>query len=141
MSNSWVRYFCAGMMLTLVISLLGCYATREKAYYADESNFITEEATVDNIIYDEKENYIVLWLSGINPSYQSNAFIIRRENATLAIDNAFFDKVSIGDTITYTSAPGYFGDGYFMPIVGMSIKDSVILDPEAGYQNLMNSYK
>lgn len=141
MKNSCVRYFYAGLVFTFVISLLGCYAAREKEYYADMSNFITEEATVDNIIYNEEENYIVLWLSGIDPSYQSSAFIIRWENVTLAIDNGFFDKVRVGDTITYMSAPGYFGDGYFMPIVGISTKDSEILDAETGYQNLMNSYK
>ena len=141
MKNSYVKFFFAGLVLTFVISLSGCYSTREKVYYADMSNFITEEATVDNIIYDEEHNYIVLWLSGIDPSYQSSAFIIRHENVTLAIDNGFFDEVRVGDTITYTSAPGYFGDGYFMPIVGISTKYIDILDAETGYQNLMNSYK
>ncbi|MBQ6695567.1 MAG: hypothetical protein IJN16_02575 [Lachnospiraceae bacterium] len=141
MKNYCVGYFCAVIVLSFAISLSGCYSAREKAYYADMTNFITEEATVDNIIYEEKHNYIVLWLSGIDPSYQSSAFIIRRENVTVAIENDFFDKVRVGDTIVYTSAPGYFGDGYFMPIVGISTKDSVILDVEIGYQNLMNSYK
>ena len=141
MKNCCIRLFTVGLVLAFFILLSGCYSAREKAYYMDMNNFITEDATIDNIIYNKEHNYIVLWLSGIDPSYQSSAFIIRCENVTLAIDNGFFDKVRVGDTITYTSAPGYFGNGYFMPIVGISTKDTKILDTEIGYQNLMNSYK
>ena len=66
MKNSCVRFFCAVIVLFSAISLSGCYSAREKAYYADMTNFITEEATVDNIIYNKEYNYIVLWLSGIS---------------------------------------------------------------------------
>ena len=141
MKNSYVGFWCAVVVLFSAIYISGCYSAREKSYYADMTNFITEEATVDNIIYDEKHNYIVLWLSGIDPSYQSSAFIIRHENVTVVMENEFLNKIRVGDTITYTSAPGYFGDGYFMPIIGISAKASEILDVETGYQNLMNSYK
>ena len=141
MKNSCVRFFCAVIVLFSAISLSGCYSAREKAYYADMTNFITEEATVDNIIYNKEYNYIVLWLSGISPLYQSSEFIIRHENVAEIIENGFFDKIKVGYTITYTSAPGCFSNGYFMPIVGMSVKGTVILDVEIGYQNLMNSYE
>lgn len=141
MKNSCVKSIYAVSVLILIVSVLGCYSAREKAYYSDTSNFITEEATVDNIIYDENSNYIVLWLSGIDPLYQSSAFIIRDENVSVAIENDFFNKIKVGDTITYTSAPGCFTNGYFMPIIGISVNGDLILDMETGYMNLMNSYK
>lgn len=140
MKNYCIRFSCAGLALAIIISLAGCYTAREKVYYADMNNYITEEATVDNIIYNEEDNYIVLWLSEIDPSYQSSEFIIRGESVSSVIENDIFNQIKVGDKITYTSAPGFFGDGYFMPIIGLSIGDIHILEVEKGYQNLMNSY-
>ena len=36
------------------------------------------------------------------------------------------------------TAPGYFGDGYDMPIVGMTIQNEEVLDFSVGYENLQN---
>ena len=66
--------------------------------------------------------------------------MISGENAYEAINNAIFDNIKIGDVVIFTSAPRYFGDGYFMPIIGLSIGDTEILNIETGYQNLMNTY-
>lgn len=140
MKNYCLRFLFAGLAVAFYISLSGCYSVCEKAYYSDIKNYITEEATVDNIIYNEEENYIVLWLSEIDPSYQSGDFIIRGENVTLAIENGILHTLKVGDIIEYTSAPRYFGDGYFMPIIGLSIGDKEILEVEKGYHNLLNSY-
>lgn len=140
MKISFLRLFCVGLVLAVLVSLSGCYAVREKVYYSDMNNYITEEAKVENILYNEENNYIVLWLSDIDPSYQSCAFIIRQENATIAIENQIFENIKVGDKITYTSAPRYFGNGYFMPIIGLSIGGTEILNVETGYQNLMNAY-
>lgn len=140
MKKYCVRLLAVGLMLAILVSLPGCYAALEKAYYSDRNNFITEEAIVDNIIYNEEYNYIVLWLSEIDPAYQSPNFKIRSENVTEVIANGIFEKINIGDEITFTSAPRYFGDGYFMPIVGLSIGEVEILNTETGYQNLMDSY-
>ena len=56
------------------------------------------------------------------------------------MENGILSKVKIGDTITFTSAPRFFGDGYFMPIVELYIGDEAILEFEIGYQNLLDSY-
>ena len=127
--------------MTLFVSVSGCYASREKAYYSNRDNFITEEAIVENIIYIQESNKIVLWLADIDPSYQAKEFMISGNNASEAIENEIMSKVNIGDTIIFTSAPRYFGNGYFMPIIGITIENTEILNMETGYQNLMNSYK
>ena len=140
MKKSCIRILSAELALVLILFLSGCYSYREKAYYSDRNNYITEEATVDNIIYNEEDNYVVLWLSDIDPQYQANAFIFRGENASEVLKNGILSKVNIGDMITFTSAPCFFGNGYFMPIVELYIGEEAILEFEIGYQNLLNSY-
>ena len=129
------------LCMTIFASVTACYASREKAYYSNRGNFITEEAVVENIIYIQESNKIVLWLTDIDPSYQAKEFMISGDNASEAIENEIMIKVNIGDTIIFTSAPHYFGNGYFMPIIGITIENTEILNMETGYQNLMNSYK
>lgn len=129
-----------GLILTMLFSISGCYSARMKAYYADMANFITGDATVKNIIYSEEYNEIVLWLYDTDPSYQSTTFGIKGNNVSVALENGILDKVKIGDTITVTSAPRYFYNGYDMPIIGLSIGDTEILNIETGHQNLMDMY-
>ena len=112
----------------------------EKEYYADINNFITDEAVVDNVIYNEEEEYIVLWLSEIDEAYQSSDFIIEDNNATLVLQNGILDKIKIGDVITYTSAPRIFGNGDFMPIIEISVSGEELLNADDGYRNLMDLY-
>lgn len=131
---------CFCLIIFIIITFNGCYKVREKKYYEDKANYITEEAVVDNIIYNEERRYIVLWLSEIDESYQRSEFIIEKENAQTVIGNGIFEKIEIGDNIIFTSAPRHFGDGYFMPIVSLSIGEEEILSFEEGYENLLNSY-
>lgn len=121
--------------------LTGCYQTREKEYYSNKENYITEEAVVDNIIFDKKNKSIYFWLSGINESYQDSTFKIEGESVDIIIENDNFNNVIPGSTITYSSAPRYFGDGYCMPIVGICYDDVVLLPFEVGYENLMKMYE
>ena len=129
-----------GLILTMLFSISGCYSAQMKAYYADMENFITGDATVKNITYYPEYNQITLWLYDTDPSYQSTTFGIKGNNVSVALENGILDKVKIGDTITVTSAPRYFYNGYDMPIIGLSIGDIEILNIETGHQNLMDMY-
>lgn len=134
------KYICLALVLVVMFSLTSCYKMREKKYYADTNNYITEEAVVDNIIYNEEQEYIVFWLSEIDDSYQSRDFIIEGESVSTLLRNGIFDKIKTGDKITYTSAPRFFGNGDFMPIIELSINGEEILSFEEGYKNLMKLY-
>ena len=116
------------------------YTLREEKYYSDTSNFITDKAVVDNIIYSDRDNSIILWLSEIDEIYQDCNFKINESNTTVVLDSGFREKVHIGDRITYISAPAYFGDGYIMPIVAISVDGIELLSFSEGYKNLMESY-
>ena len=132
---------CLVVVAATLVLLFGSYEAREKMYYGDQSNFITEKAVVDNIIYDDNKKHLVFWLSEIDELYSDSNFIMRGENARVAISNGILEKIHIGDEITFSSAPRYFGDGYLMPIIYISVGEDVILDFNEGHSNLMDSYK
>lgn len=113
---------------------------KEKEYYADVSNYITEEAVVDSIKYNGEDRYVMFRLSEIDDIYQNYYFIIKGKSVEVVLENEIMDKVKIGDRIQYTSAPAYFGNGYSMPIVELVIEGEIILSFEEGYENLLDLY-
>lgn len=128
------------LILGTLLCIIRYPRMKEKKYYMDKNNYITEEAIVDNIIYNEEQEYIVFWLSEIDDSYQSSDFIIEGASVPIIIENGVLDKIHIGDKIKYTSAPAYFGNGYFMPIVEINFADEELLSFEVGYKNLLKLY-
>lgn len=134
------KYTVLALVLITLFQLVGCSKMHEKEYYEDINNFITDEAVVDNIIHNEKEKYIVFWLSEIDEAYECNDFIIEGNNVDLVLQNGILDKIEIGDVITYTSAPRIFGNGDFMPIIQISVSGEELLNIDDGYKNLMDLY-
>lgn len=134
------KYKLLSLVLIALFLLVGCSKMHEKKYYADINNFITDEAVVDNVIYNEEKGYIVLWLSEIDEAYQCSDFIIEGNNVDLVLENGILDKIEIGDVITYTSAPRIFGNGDFMPIIEISASNEELLNVDDGYKNLMDLY-
>lgn len=119
---------------------IGGHTFKEVFYYSDKGNFITEEAVVTKILMSEEEECVAFYLSEIDEVYQTDFFVIRNKSACRLIDDGIADKIKEGDTITYTSAPHYFGNGYSMPIVSLSVEGEELLGFEEGYGNLMFSY-
>ena len=128
------------IVFVIIATMTGCYEEREKKYYSDKTNYITDEAIVDNIIYLEEEQKLVFWLLEIDDAFQDNNFIVKGENVNLLMENDVLQKIKKGDKITYISAPEYFGDGYAMPIVALIIGEDELLSFEEGYNNLMKMY-
>ena len=137
-----MRHNCVTLLcvLVVVISMLSGCKYHEKEYYANFDHFITEEAVVEKINYNEEDKYIVLILGEIDETYQDNNFIIRSDNADIVLENGLLYTLQIGDVITFTSAPQIFGDGYMMPIVSLSVEGKELLNINIGYQNLMNGF-
>ena len=57
------------------------------------------------------------------------------------IDNGGEEYLKLGTRVTFVSAPRYFGDGYDVPIVALSIDGKELLSFEEGHKNLMDSYR
>lgn len=128
------------MTLILMVSLTACYQKREKKYYSNKENFIIDVAVVKNIIYDEETNVLYFWLSEIDERYQDNTFKIEGESVSVVLKNDIFEKIQVGNEMEYISAPEYFGDGYCMPIVAISVNGEEVLGFDEGYDNLMEMY-
>lgn len=132
--------FCLALLCT------GCTNRRIASYYADTRHFSTGEAVVENIIYKEDfagrgSEAVVLWLSGMDDAYADSSFVVEGENARILLENGFMDKVAVGDTVTFTSSPQIFYDGWFFPIVDLEANGARFLDFETGYANLMDLYR
>jgi|GEM_PF-1538647 len=130
-------------MAVLLVFMTGCgmvYPGVEWEYYSDQNNFITESAVVDDIIHNEERGYIVLCLSEIDERYQRPEFRIYEDNYTIVKENGILDKIAVGNTVTFTSAPRLFGNGYMTPVVALSCGEDELLSFEEGYENLMEEY-
>ena len=119
--------------------LCGC-CEREKAYYKERSNYITEEAVVEQISFDEELHRLYFTLSGINEKYQDDFFKVQGDSVDILLNHDILNQIKPGSVITYTSAPHYFGDGYCMPIVEVHYDGEEFLSFEDGYNNLMELY-
>lgn len=131
------------VMIVLLLALVGCGGVAksiEKEYYMEVNNYITEEAIVYAIDYHENLGYISFGLTGISTEYQGNNFIIRGKSFDKVIENDILGKIKTNDIIEFTSAPAYFGNGYVMPIVQLSIDGETLLSFEEGYANLLELY-
>ena len=142
MKNTW-KYLRFSLIIALMLSICGCGGVAksvEKEYYMDVNNYITEEAIVYAIDYHEDLGYISFGLTSISTEYQGNNFIIRGKSFDKVIENDVLGKIKINDVIEFTSAPAYFGNGYVMPIVQLSIDGEILLSFEEGYANLLELY-
>ena len=131
------------VMIVLLLALVGCGGVAksvEKEYYMDVNNYITEEAVVDSIKYDKKIEYIGFRLSEISDAYQGERFIIEGENLDIVLANGILEKIEPNSVIEFTSAPAFFGNGYLMPIVQLSVNGETLLSFEEGYANLLELY-
>ncbi|MBQ3258117.1 MAG: hypothetical protein IJA67_12020 [Oscillospiraceae bacterium] len=131
------------VMIVLLLALVGCGGVAksvEKEYYMDINNYITEEAVVDTINYDKKLEYIGIRLSEISDVYQGERFIIEGENLDIVLANGILEKIEPNSVVEFTSAPAFFGNGYLMPIVQLSIDGETLLSFEEGYANLLELY-
>ena len=131
------------VMVVLLLALVGCGGVAksvEKEYYMDINNYITEEAVVDTINYDKKLEYIGIRLSEISDAYQGERFIIEGENLDIVLANGILEKIEPNSVVEFTSAPAFFGNGYLMPIVQLSVNGETLLSFEEGYANLLELY-
>ena len=136
-----VRFVNIVIIIIILFLISGCYRNKEKLYYLDVSNFIKEEATVDNVLYDEENKSIYFWLSNIDDVYQDSTFIVDGDNVNVLLQYDIINRIMIGDTITFSSAPRYFGDGYCMPIIELIHNNEELLSFDEGHKNLMKRYR
>lgn len=122
----------------LLVLLCSCNSSEIIEYYSQKENYISVTGTVSNIKYNEDTTALYIDLSELSPALDDTCFKIAGENLEIVKAKKFDDKLKTGEQITFITAPKYFGDGYVMPIVAISISGENLLDFEEGYKNLLN---
>lgn len=133
-------YISVILLVCLMLVAASCSKNDKIDYYSNKSNYTTETATVSGIEYDEEQEilYITISINDIPSSYSAPTFCIVGENYNTVINNGIKQVLKEDIVITYKSAPKYYGNGYWMPIIEISIEDNCYLEYDDGYTNLLN---
>jgi len=130
--------------LTLCLFVLvasSCVTTNNKKmnYYSNEKNYVEVTGTINHIVFDEKQEILYLGFSNLSKKLDDDCFKIVGDSYSLVV--ASKESIQIGKTATFVTAPKYFGDGYVMPIVSLTIDDNVILQYEIGFSDYLDWLK
>ena len=129
------------LILFLLMNLTSCFKYEARIYYRDKDNYVNATGVVSHMKYSEEGTALYFGFDNLSPKFDDNAFKIEGDNLKVVQDNGIDEKIKIGDEVSFMSAPKYFGDGYIMPIMAISIGDDVLLEFEQGYENYMNFLK
>ena len=117
-----------------------CSDSRIEKFYSDRNNFVNASGVVDVIEYSEKTNAIFLYINDLTPKFSDKLFCIAAESGKLLRSKGIENYLHEGDYIEFVSSIAYFGDGYVMPIVSLTIDGKEFLSFEEGYNNFMNTF-
>ena len=127
------------LMLCVILLLSGCYSHKKYKYYSDKANYISVTGTVSFINPADEGFY--LGFNKMSTKLSDNAFKIVGKNLAIVETNGIMEKLQMGDEVTFITAPKYFGDGYVMPIVAITVDGETLLEFEEGYNNLLDWLK
>ena len=124
-------------LMCLLVYLTSCTSRKMKEYYSQKDNFINATGKVTHISYNDEKSALYFGFSDLKPQFDDNSFKIVGENLKIVQQNGIDEKIEIGDQVNFITAAKYFGDGYVMPIVGISINGEELLSFEEGFDNLL----
>ncbi len=124
-------------LLCLLVFSTSCAAEKMKDYYSRKSNYVNATGVVTHISYNEDGSALYLGFSDLNPQFDDNSFKIVGDNLSIVQQNGIDGKLEIGDQVDFITAARYFGDGYVMPIVELTINGEELLSFEEGVSNLL----
>lgn len=119
-------------------SICSCDSKERKKYYSQKENYISVTGILSSIKYNEDSTALYLDFSNLSPILDDTCLKIVGGNLQTVQNNGIDSKLKIGEKIDFITAPRYFGDGYVMPIVAISINGENLLDFEEGYANLLD---
>lgn len=106
-------------------------------YYEDKANYVTATGTVTHLARSKDGKIFYLGFSEeLTPEFDDSTFKIVGKNVDIVKKNKIWKYVKEGEKVEFVTAPKYWGDGYCMPIVALSVDGEEILGFEEGYDNL-----
>ena len=137
--------YCNKALLCLILCLFvligtSCGISNKKVdYYLNQNNYIEVSGTITHIFFDEDKEALYLGFSELSKKLDDTSFKIVGDSYSVVV--AYKETIQLGKTATFVTAPKYFGDGYVMPIVSLTIDDNEILSYETGFSNFIDWLK
>lgn len=138
---------CNKALLSFAICLFvlvasSCATTNNKKidYYSSEKNYVEVTGIINHVVFDEEQQILYLGFSDLSKELDDDCFKIVG-NSYYIVSNTDKDLIQIGKTATFVTAPKYFGDGYVMPIVSLTIDDITILKYDVGLSGYLDWLK
>lgn len=133
--------FCKSVIMLLALCVLmiisGCDSEKKQDYYSQSENYINASGTIIRIAYNEDSTALYIDFSELTPEFDDTCFKLVGDNLKTARNNGIDEMLKPGDRVDFVTAPRYFGDGYVMPIVAISIDGDSLLEFEDGFEGLL----
>ena len=132
---------CLYLIAILLVFLSSCaslsFSGKLLEYYSDESNYVSATGVISHIKYSDNRDVLCIAFSETNYTFADNNFVLVGKNLLTAQQTGIDDKLAIGDTVTFSCAPRYFGDGYLIPLVSLVHDGETLLDIQDGIPYLL----
>lgn len=132
-------FFIIGSLL-LIKGIDLIWTAQEYKYYSNEENFVEVTSKINHIVWNHSEQRVTIGLSDVPETFSDNCFDIEEDNYIILLENGGEEYLEYGTDVTIITAPRYFGDGYIMPIVAITVGEYELLNYDDGYKGLMESY-
>ena len=129
------------VMMCFIFFIVGaCDNAQMRKVYSDPSNFMTVTSKVDAMEYGENVSAVFFRIDDLPSDFPFHHFRIAGKNAEIVLEKGIRQKVHEGDEIEFVSSPWFLGNGYILPIVGLTTADGEeLLSFEEGQKNLLKS--
>ena len=130
-----ILIICFAVGLALILS--ACTNGKMMDYYMDRENYICASGTVSHISYSDDGSEVYIGFEDLSFAFDDTCFKIVGDNFLKVKEQGIESVLKPGVTANFVTAPKYFGDGYVMPIVAITIEGNIMLEEEDGYANLI----
>ena len=134
-------FILAPIIIIIIFLDIFFYTTKLVKYYSQKENYISVNGTVSYIKYNDNNSELYIGFSELNTKLDDHCFKIVGDNLKIVQSNHIDDRLVLGKQVSFVTAPKYFGDGYVMPIVSITIDEDNLLEFEDGYHNLLDWLK
>ena len=130
---------CLTLCLFVLIGTSCGISNKMVDYYLNRNNYIEVSGTITHIVFNEEKETLYLGFSELSKKLDDTSFKIVGDSYSIVV--TYKETIQIGKVATFVTAPKYFGDGYVMPIVSLTIDDNEILSYETGFSNFIDWLK
>lgn len=129
------------MLCLLALTTTSCINRNQEKidYYSNEQNYIEVTGVIYHVKFDDEHDTLYLGFTNLAPKTDDDCFEVAGDAYSIMVTNK--EHIQIGKTATFVTAPKYYGNGYVMPIVSLSVDGRNILEYQIGFSSLLNWLK